>query len=96
MPVRVELRREYHGGGRHVPGDRLAARPGKPAPIRDDGGADHDEHARECSRGDEAAEPAHQSHEAITGTPLALLTSFSNCAGSVVNSPSRMDLFAPW
>lgn len=96
MPVRVDLRREGHGGGRQMPGDRLASRPGKATPVRDHRGADHDEHACECARGDEAAEPTHQSHGAITGTPVALLASFSNCTGSVVNSPSRMALFAPW
>src|SRR5437879_5864526 len=35
-------------------------------------------------------------HAKITGTPVAFPVSFSNCTGSVVNSPRRMVLFAPW
>lgn len=96
MPIRIDLRREGDHRGGHMPGDRFAARAREPAPVRDDGGADHHQRAHHCAPGDDAAESAHQSHEAITGTPDALPTSFSNCACSVVNSPSRMVLFAPW
>lgn len=96
MPVRIDLRYQGDHRCRHMPGDRFAAGTGKTAPLRDDLGADHDQHADHDATGDEAAEAAHESHEAITGTPEALPTSFSNCAGSVVKSPSRMVLLAPW
>lgn len=96
MPIRIDLRPEGDHRGRHMPGDRFATGTGKAAPLRDDRGADHDQHADHGAAGDDAAEAAHQSHEAITGTPEALPASFSNCSGSVVNSPSRMVLFVPW
>lgn len=96
MPIRVDLRREGDRRGPHMPGDRFTARTGEPAPVGEDGGADHDQHAHHGPPGDHAAESTHESHEAITGTPEALPASFSNCAGSVVNSPSRMVLLVPW
>lgn len=79
-----------------MPGDRLPAGSWEPAPVRDHRGADNDEHEYEGAGGNDSAEPTHHSHEAITGTPVALPTNFSNWAASVVNSPSRMVLFAPW
>ncbi len=96
MAIRINLRRQGYRRGRHVPCHRFAAGTGEPAPIREDGGDDHHQHPHHRSPGDQAAESAHRSHEVITGTPEALPTSFSNCSGSVVNSPSRMVLFVPW
>ncbi len=96
MPIRIDLRRESDRRGRHMPGNRFAPGAGKTAPVGEDGGTDHHQHAHHRATGDDAAESAHRSHELITGTPDALSASFSNCAGSVVNSPSRMVLFAPW
>ncbi len=96
MAIRIDLRREGYRRGRHVPGHRFAAGAGKTAPVGEHRGADHHQHAHHHAPGDDAAESAHRSHGVITGTPEALPTSFSNCAGSVVNSPSRMVLFVPW
>lgn len=96
MPIRIDLRREGDRRDRHMPSDRFTAGAGKPAPIRKDRGTDHHQHAHHRAPGHDAAEAAHQSHAVITGTPEALSASFSNCAGSVVNSPSRMVLFVPW
>lgn len=95
MPVRIYLRHQGDHRGRHMPGDRFGAGTGEAAPLRDDRGADHDQHAHHDATGDDAAEAAHESHAAITGTPEALPTSFSNCVASVVNSPSRMVLLVP-
>lgn len=78
-----------------MPRHRFAARSGKAAPSSDYRGTDNDEGQHEHPTGDDSAESAQHSHEAITGTPVALPASSSNCAGSVVNSPSRMVLLEP-
>ncbi len=96
MPVGIYLRREGDHRGRDMPADRFTAGTGESAPIREHSGAHHDQHAHHGAPGDDAAEAAQESHGATTGTPEALPTSFSNCVGSVVYSPSRMVLFAPW
>ncbi len=79
-----------------MPCHRYAAGSGKTAPSGDDRGTDNDEGQHEHPTGDDSAESAQHSHGAITDTPVALPTSSSNCAGSVVNSPSRMVLLEPW
>lgn len=96
MLVRINLCRNGNHRGHHVPRHRFGARPGELPPGRDDRGADDDERQRYRARGDDAAEAAQQFHETITGTPVALPASTSNCAGSVVNWPSSMVLFEPW
>lgn len=78
-----------------MPRHRFAAGSGKATLSSDDRGADNDEGQHEKPTGDNPAESAQHSHEAITGTPVALPASSSNCAGSVVNSPSRMVLLEP-
>lgn len=79
-----------------MPGDGFSARTRKSAPPADERGTDDDKGEHERPRGRHPAEPTHHSHATITGTPVALPASSSNCAGSVVNSPSRMVLLAPW
>lgn len=78
-----------------MPRHRFAPRSGKVAPSGDYRGTDNHEGQHEHPTGDDSAESAQHPHEAITGTPVALPASTSNCAGSVVNSPSRMVLLAP-
>lgn len=96
MPIRKNLSDNGRHGREHMAHDGFPARPGEIASARDEGGSDHDEGQNDGSRGHHATEPANDSHRTITGTPVALPTSSSNCAGSVVNSPRRMVLFAPW
>lgn len=78
-----------------MPGHRFAAGSGKATPSSDYRSTHNDQGQHEHPTGDDSAESAQHSHEAITGTPVALPASSSNCAGSVVNSPSRMVLLDP-
>lgn len=95
MPIRKNLCADTDHGCGDMPCHRFPTGSGKIAPSSDDRGTDNDEGEHEHPTGNNSAESAQHSHEAITGTPVALPASSSNCAGSVVNSPSRMVLFAP-
>jgi hypothetical protein len=95
MPVRKNLCAKADYGCGDMPCHRFPTRSGKVAPSGDYRSTGDDEGEHEHPTGDDSAESAQHSHEVITGTPVALPASSSNCAGSVVNSPSRMVLLAP-
>lgn len=95
LAIRDDLGNDRTSRGSDMPGHRGRTRPGKVTLATEIRGTDHDEREQHNPRRYQPTDPPNQFHEPTTATPLARATNFSNCTGSVVNSPSRMVLFTP-
>ncbi len=95
VSIRKTLRHNDKNRDPDMPRHRFTTGPGKTAPLPPDRGAHHHQREQHNSRGDRPTDTAHQFHD-TTDTPVARFTSFSNCATSVVHSPSAIVLLSPW